>query len=194
MRQSDLATAGREIEVKIPLPGVDGMADRLQSAGFVVSAARVFEANTLYDSVDQRLRSKRQILRLRQVDSRVVLTWKGGGEDGPYKIREEWETGVDSFSNMQTILERLGFAPSFRYEKFRTEFRREADEEGVVTLDETPIGTFLELEGPAKWIDQTAELLGFSQANYVLESYGRLYLAHCARHGLQPANMVFASK
>ena len=124
----------------------------------------------------------------------MVLTWKGPGASGPHKDREEWETGVESFAEMQRILEHLGYTPTFRYEKFRTEFRQKGESGGVVTLDETPIGTFLELEGPGTWIDRTAQFLGFRKEDYVLESYGSLYLAYCARRGLQPANMVFASQ
>jgi adenylate cyclase class 2 len=189
-----MATGGREIEVKIPLPGVDGVPDKLKAAGFSVSAERIFEANTLYDTAEQDLRRNQQILRLRQVGQRVVLTWKGPGEPGPHKNREERETGIESFPEMHVILERLGYVPTFRYEKFRTEFRQKGEDGRVVTLDETPIGIFLELEGPGDWIDRTAQFLGFNKEDYVLESYGQLYLNYCARRGLQPGNMVFASQ
>jgi adenylate cyclase class 2 len=194
MRQSNMAIGGREIEVKIPLPGVDGIPDRLKASDFAVSAERVFEANTLYDTPGEDLHGKQQILRLRQVGQRAVLTWKGPGASGPHKDREERETDIGSFPEMHEILERLGYMPTFRYEKFRTEFRQNREDGGVVTLDETPIGTFLELEGPGTWIDRTAQFLGFSKEDYVLESYGRLYLDYCARRGLQPANMIFASQ
>jgi hypothetical protein len=33
--------------------------------------------------------------------------------------------------------------------------------------------------------------LGFTAADYVLESYGRLYLAYSKKQGVQPLNMVF---
>ena len=62
-----------------------------------------------------------------------------------------------------------------------------------MTVDETPIGSFLEIEGPPEWIDSTASRLGFSADDYILESYGRLYLAACERQGVQPTNMVFTS-
>jgi adenylate cyclase class 2 len=189
-----MASDSREIEVKIPLPGADGIPDRLKTADFAVSAERIFEANTLYDTTEQDLRRNQQILRLRQVGQRVILTWKGPGKAGPHKDREERETGIESFPEMHAILERLGYAPTFRYEKFRTEFRQKGVDGGVITLDETPIGTFLELEGPGTWIDRTAQFLGFSREDYVLESYGSLYREYCARRGLQPTNMVFASQ
>ena len=68
---------------------------------------------------------------------------------------------------------------------------RSPGEPGVVTVDETPIGNFLELEGPAEWIDAKAAALGFTPSDYILESYGRLYLADCERRGVEPSNMVF---
>jgi len=52
----------------------------------------------------------------------------------------------------------------FRYEKYRTTFRlpdSNAWANGLlIELDETPIGTFVELEGPAAAIDRAAEELG----------------------------------
>ncbi len=132
------------------------------------------------------------LLRLRQAGDKHVITWKGKGEPGPHKSRPELETTLMSGENMHKILGQLGFAPTFRYEKFRTEFS-EKDRLGVVTVDETPIGNFIEIEGPSEWIDATAQRLGFSPADYILDSYGRLYLAACERQGVQPTNMVFTS-
>ncbi len=109
-----------------------------------------------------------------------MLTWKGPGQSGPHKSRAELETSVGSLETMRQILEQLGYGPVFRYEKYRTEFMDRAGL-GVVTLDETPIGNFLEIEGPGEWIDQTAGRLGFSPKDYLLESYGKLYLDYCVR-------------
>jgi adenylate cyclase, class 2 len=72
-------------------------------------------------------------------------------------------------------------------------FARSRNGAAVVTLDETPIGDFLELEGPGEWIDDTAKRLGFSRQDYVLDSYARLYVADCERRGVEPSHMVFAS-
>jgi adenylate cyclase, class 2 len=93
---------------------------------------------------------------------------------------------------MAEILNRLGYQNVFKYEKYRTEFRR-VGEEGSAVLDETPIGNYLELEGPGEWIDAVAAQLGFTSSDYILDSYGRLYQKWCDRKGVQPKDMVFSS-
>jgi len=71
------------------------------------------------------------------------------------------------------ILRALGYAPSFRYEKFRAEW---TDGKGQVMLDETPIGNFCEIEGAPRWIDATAKKLSVSEADYVTKNYAGLFL------------------
>ena len=132
------------------------------------------------------------LLRLRKSGDQSVITWKGPGKAGPHKSRPELETAIGSVETMGRIFEQLGYQQRFRYEKYRTEYADDSGQ-GVVTIDQTPIGDFLEIEGPGEWIDATAEQLGFSQDHYVLESYGQLYLEYCKRHGVEPTNMVFAS-
>lgn len=185
-------TAPTETEVKISLDGKTAALDRIRAAGFRESVPRQFEANTLYDTPGKQLRQKEMLLRLRQIGDKSIITWKGPGIAGPHKSRPEIETLLGSLDAMSQILQQLGFEPVFRYEKYRTEFSRR-DAPGIITLDETPIGDFLELEGPSAWIDQTADLLGFSPRQYILDSYGKLYVADCERRGVPPAQMVFAS-
>ncbi len=62
---------------------------------------------------------------------------------------------------------------------------------GVATLDETPVGVYLELEGTPNWIDRMARKLGFDEAAYITASYGRLYLEWCKAHEINPSNMIF---
>ena len=42
-------------------------------------------------------------------------------------------------------------------------------------IDETPIGTFLEIEGDAAGITAAAEALGFAPADYLTGSYAALF-------------------
>ncbi len=171
--------------------------DLLRSQGYAPISERTHEADQLFDLSDQSMRSSDRILRLRKesnASSTVwTLTYKGPAERGRYKTREELETEAAHGEVLQLILHRLGYLPGFRYEKYRTKFRR-GTEPGIVTLDETPAGVFLELEGPKDWIDSTALRLGYSQEDYVISSYAVLWREYrSARQGV-PEDMVFESK
>ena len=179
-----------ETEVKIAVPNLNAVRQRLDQLGFLESVPRSFEANTLYDTAERKLRRGQMLLRLREVGGKGVVTWKGPAVPGPHKSRPELETTVEDIEVLGRILGEIDFQPVFRYEKYRTEF---SDQAGTVTLDETPVGHFLELEGPGEWIDRTALRLGFGPQDYLLASYGKIYLDDCARRGVQPGNMVFAS-
>ncbi|HPQ17134.1 MAG TPA: class IV adenylate cyclase, partial [Bryobacteraceae bacterium] len=137
------------------------------------------------------LRKTGQVLRVRQCGRRVLLTYKGPATRGRHKSREELETEAGDAQAIAAILSRLGFQPVFRYEKYRTEYAGKKG--GVATLDETPIGVFLELEGAPDWIDRTAARLGFTPADYITASYARLYLEHRKRNRRSPKDMVFSS-
>ncbi len=179
----------RETEIKLPLKGAADGRRLLRSAGFRVSRRRVFESNTLFDTAGRDLRKAGMVLRVRQSGKRVLLTFKGSPERGRHKSREELETELASAETFSAILSRLGLEPVFRYEKYRTEYA--AGTQGLATLDETPIGTFLELEGDPEWIDHTAVLLGFGTADYITASYGTLYLRHREKNPQSPPDMVF---
>jgi adenylate cyclase class 2 len=182
---------GIETEVKIRLKDATSAKQLLTNAGFSISIPRRFEANTIYDTADQTLKNSQMLLRLRRIGTDSLLTWKGPYLAGPHKTRPELETSVGSFETFEQILHALGYDPSFRYEKYRTEYQQPASPDGTVTLDETPIGVFFELEGTSDWIDRTAALLGFEPGTYVLESYFRLYQDDCSAKGIEPSHMVF---
>jgi len=182
-----------ETEVKIRIGEALPAAQALEAAGFRVTQPREFESNTVYDTRDRSLRAAGVLLRLRQSGGRFILTFKGPAKPGPHKSRLELETTVGSSKVLDRMLHELGYSPTFRYEKYRCVYQEPCDR-GVVTLDETPIGNFLELEGGGEWIDATASRLGFARSEYILESYGRLYLEHCAQAGVKPGDMVFTGK
>jgi len=175
-----------ETEIKLRVTGPDDATALLSRHGFAPIRERVFEANSVYDLPDGSLRAKGELLRLRLAGGAAVLTWKGPAIPGKHKSRPETEVGVANFDLCARLLRDLGYVLTFRYDKYRTEFQASAGA-GTVTLDETPIGTFLELEGPSEWIDEVAALLGFSAADYITESYGLLFfpllrvLGDCAR-------------
>jgi adenylate cyclase class 2 len=180
----------REIEIKLALRGASEGRRVLSAAGFRVSRRRVFEANTLFDTSRQTLRRAGRLLRVREAGRLGTITYKGPPVIGKYKDREELEVETSDAARFAEILTRLDFRPVFRYEKYRTEYRR-GDETGLATLDETPVGVFLELEGAPGWIDRNARRLGFREAGYITASYYALYAEHCRKHGVRPTHMTF---
>jgi adenylate cyclase class 2 len=180
----------QEIEIKLRVPDPAAGERLVLNTGFHVSVPRTFEANTIYDTPDSALRQRGVVLRLRSAGEKFTLTVKGPGSGGKHKSRSEDEVVVSDYQSMHQILVQLGYQSVFRYEKYRTEFIS-TKEIGTVTLDETPIGTYLELEGPADWIDITAKALNFEEADYVVDSYGKLYEEYCTLNGKVPSNMIF---
>jgi adenylate cyclase class 2 len=182
-----------EVEIKLRLPDAARGRRLLRHAGYRILKRRVFETNTVYDRPPGELRANGELLRLRSSGRAWLLTYKGPPVPGKHKTRPEFEVSVPDGAALDQILQRLRYLPAFRYEKFRTEFCK-PHSPGVVVLDETPIGVFLELEGPPEWIDRAAGELGFKEDNYVTASYGALYIEDCRRRGVAPGDMTFASK
>lgn len=180
--------SAREVEIKFALEDIAGMERRLRRAGFRRQTPRTHEVNTLYDLPGGALRSRRELLRLRDYGGKWKLTHKSKPETGRHKSREEHETSVADGKQMEAILRALGFAPSFQYEKFRSEW---ADGTGHVVLDETPIGNFGEIEGPARWIDRTAHELGIIPSEYITASYAQLFFDWKAQTGSPAEQMTF---
>ena len=179
-----------ETEIKLRLPNLAAARAVLRTHGFRIIVRRVFEQNLLLDDSANSIRKRGMLLRIRRAGKLVTCTFKGVLKPGPYKSREEREFQVSDFDEALALFAGLGYTESMRYEKYRTEFGAQTAG-GTVTFDETPIGNFLELEGSGPWIDEMALRLGFTAADYVLESYGRLYLAYSKKQGVQPLNMVF---
>ena len=165
-----------ETEIKLRIPSLRAARKLLRTHGFRVAVRRVFEQNLLLDDAAGSIRTGGKLLRLRRAGKLVTCTFKGVLKRGPHKRREEQEFRVSDFDAALALFAGLGYKESMRYEKYRTEFAR-AGEPGRATLDETPIGIFMELEGPAAWIDRTAKAFGFTKADYVMEGYATLYQA-----------------
>jgi len=184
--------------------------------------SKVHEENVIFDTPQGGLAKHGQLLRIRTEtpevrgkpkttgpQQRVVLTFKqpmvqpagaetGSASSGSYKVRDEIEVEVAEGGNLTRIFEGLGMNGWFRYEKCRTTFRLPASKAWalglLIELDETPIGTFVELEGPPAAIDRAAAELGFSKHDYLSKNYLRLYMEECRRKGVQPSHMVFPNR
>jgi len=162
----------KEIEIKFRVPDLQALAERLRGAGFRVVTPRTHEMNTLYDLPGEVLRRRRELLRIRKYGAAWTLTHKAGKKTSRHSSREELETSVGDGKQVDAILRALGYAPSFRYEKFRAEW---TDGKGQVVVDQTPIGDFCEIEGSPRWIDATAKKLGVGRELYIMKNYATLF-------------------
>ncbi|MBZ5613810.1 MAG: class IV adenylate cyclase [Acidobacteriia bacterium] len=164
----------KEIEIKFRIENPPALTRALKHAGFKQLTRSTHEMNSLYDLPGQKLRQRGKLLRLREYGDAWVLTHKAKGKAGRHKMRVELETRVENGQQMDAILRTLGYAPTFRYEKYRAEW---SDGAGHVVLDETPIGWFGEIEGPGRWIDRTARALGIAPADYITQTYAELFFS-----------------
>jgi len=180
--------SNREIEIKFQVADLRALAGKLLAAGFRIVTRRTHEINTLYDLPGQVLRNRHELLRLRQYGSEWTITHKAGKRAGRHSSRQELETGVSDGKQMDLILRALGYAPSFRYEKFRAEW---TDGKGHVVVDETPIGNFCEIEGAPRWIDRTAHKLSVNSADYITKNYAGLFLDWKGRTRSNAKEMTF---
>jgi adenylate cyclase class 2 len=186
-------------------------------------SGRVHEMNLIFDTPEGGLAKHGQLLRIRTETPdggkrgkagkgapRVLLTFKSPpeelamGEAAPvmrdrrHKVRQEIEVVLADAEGLQKIFEGLGLRGWFRYEKYRTTYRlpgRVKWAQGLLLeLDETPVGTFLELEGPGEAIDRAAKELGYGVKDYVLKNYLVLYVEDCRKRGVEAGEMVFGKE
>jgi adenylate cyclase class 2 len=177
-----------EVEIKFRVDDVRGLKQRLRASGFREETRRTHESNTLYDLPGRALLKKGELLRLRKYGTSWLLTYKAKGKIARHKTRLEIQTRIDDGKQFEKILQALGYVPSFLYEKFRAEW---SDGKGHVVLDETPIGFFGEIEGPARWIDSTARRLEIDRESYLTDSYAGLFHAWKLRTRSQAKDMTF---
>lgn len=178
----------QEIEIKFRVHDLRALTRRLRAAGFHLVTRRTHEMNTLYDLTGAVLRARGELLRLRKYGLKWTLTHKSGGRRARHSRRIELETGVADGNRMDAILRALGYAPSFRYEKFRAEW---TDGKGKVVVDETPVGNFCEIEGASRWIDATAKKLGVRAENYITKNYATLFSDWKEATGSSAQEMTF---
>jgi adenylate cyclase class 2 len=180
--------APQEVEIKFFVPDPKELENKLKHLGFRCETPSTHEVNTLYDLPGQKLRRKGELLRLRKYGDKWKLTHKAKGVAGKHKSRAELETSVSDGKHMDEILQALGYAPTFVYEKFRSEW---SDGEGHVVLDHTPISDIAEIEGKSRWIDRTAAALGIRREDYVTKSYSELFFDWKRKSKQKAMNMTF---
>jgi adenylate cyclase, class 2 len=179
-----------EREIKLRFDSAQSAREQILSVGASPLRGRRLQEDCLLDTADDRLRRGRSVLRVRNENGKSLLTFKGPVQAGVMKVREEHETLVSDGDTLLTILNELGLHVWFRYEKYREEF---SAADVVIALDETPVGTFVEIEGGEEHIHQIAAALGKTRAEYITDSYRMLFVKYCEQRGLDDSDMTFAS-
>jgi adenylate cyclase, class 2 len=179
-----------EREIKLRFASAQEARTAVLAAGCTPLHGRRLQGDALLDTDDEQLRRRRCVLRVRVENGKSRLTFKGPVQPSTMKLREEHETLVGDGEVLLTIFEELGLHVWFRYEKYREEFSLE---DVVIAIDETPVGTFVEIEGGEEHIHVTASALGKTPADYITDSYRTLFMQHRAAHGLPNGDMVFAA-
>ncbi|MGH9787092.1 MAG: class IV adenylate cyclase [Candidatus Acidiferrales bacterium] len=187
---------GRETEIKLAVARPGAVRTLLRRAGFRVRHRRSFEHNLVFDTADRSLVRRGCLLRLRTYAGAHWLTFKRPGQaSSRFKVREELETAVAQPSVLHEVFAALGLEPVFRYEKHRTVFAsRGRWRGGEVMLDETPIGTYVELEGSRAWILRAArDLFRAGPDRFITKNYAALHIDWCRERGQPFGDMVFSS-
>lgn len=176
-----------ERELKFAGAGIEDLREQLRELEAERVASANAEDNWIYDRQGA-LKASRELLRLRVDRSGARLTFKGSPRyEGGVKIRREHETEVGDADEIHRILESLGFEVVHRYQKKREEWQLG----GVtVALDHTPIGDFVEFEGPGA--DTVARRCGFEPETAEKRSYLELYEHYRKTNPGAPPDMVFS--
>ena len=177
-----------EREIKLPYDSPTEARRAVVEAGATPLRARRLQNDCLLDRETEPLRDRHGTLRVRVEGDRASVTFKGAPALGRTKVREELETTVGDGALLLRLFERLGFHVWFRYQKYREEFRRG---DLVIAVDESPIGTFVELEGSEEDILAMARTLERPASDFVLDSYLALFRKHRAAQGSTATHMLF---
>ena len=183
-----MVKSNRENEIKLAFPSPETAVERLLGAGARKVHARAFEDNVLFDFADRALTKTGRLLRLRSFDGVFLLTFKGPvpGEHR-HKVKVEHETTIEDPEAFRSILLGLGFEAVYRYQKYRAIYRLDAV---AAAVDETPLGTFVELEGPPDDVDHAAASLGAVPADFIRATYRELQERDAASRGLTAGDLL----
>jgi len=180
----------REIEIKLALSGPRArLVARLRDLGASLELPRHLEDNFLFDDAGRRISRADSLLRVRLTRIGASMTFKGPARVvHGMKSRDELETGCSDGEILLKILERLGMHCGFRYQKYRTLYRLGSVH---IALDETPIGTYIEMEGTQRGIERLSKRLGFARGDFITGTYHDLFVSYKKANRIQARHMIF---
>ena len=183
-----MSDSNQETEVKFYVSNIQDIEMRLQRMEAHLLEPRTHEVNLRFDTPAGDFQRDGKVLRLRK-DKAVHLTYKDQSQlkDGAL-TRREIEFEVSDFENAKQFIEALGYQVIFLYEKYRTTYELDG---AHIMLDETPIGSFVEIEGELDTLKPIAEKLGQDWSAAVPASYHALFERVCKARGLTFRDLSF---
>ena len=178
-----------ETEIKVHVTRPTLLKKRLRALGATLAQRRHFEENEILDFKDGRVRKARSLVRLRTAEKTGYLAFKGPRTiRHGFKSRREIEISLANPVALREILQAIGLRTIYRYEKFRTVFKLGRT---LITLDETPIGVYAELEGAPNSIRRIAASLGFEPKEFITATYFDLHKKYLRENRLAMRHMRF---
>ncbi len=165
-----------EIEAKLKVDSLDTVEGKLTEfgAGFV---EQLSQRDFYFDDVKRTMAASDKCLRIRRQmagsTEKIFLTFKGPGEKGPFKRRQEMEIEVSDLESTKALLSALGYEEALIVEKKRGLWHLNDCE---ICLDDLPLlGKFVEIEGPDEdRIAGTRKKLGLENQPHIRQSYAAL--------------------
>jgi adenylate cyclase class IV len=191
------------LQVKLPCESLE----MVLASGIRLRCLRplVFEDTSIYSFEGARLGENIRLRAVTPIDGasrtvRATLVYKGPShclqEDATRRrSRERIKIAVGHPNKLAQILKRLGLRRVFCYQRYRTVYFG-ALRDGRTVLakyDETPIGSFLKLDGPSDVVDGVARILGFRPEHFLRTSYVELQRAYCAARGKPFGDALFSA-
>ena len=167
-----------EVEVKARVKGLKSVEAKVKAMGFTFEGTE--EHSDVYFKHPARDFARTdEALRVRTVDGRSVLTYKGPKVDKVSKTREEIEVVLQG--DMARVLDRVGFTPVLNVRKVRKVYKKNDIE---VCLDDVEgLGTFVEVECMSTDLEVTRErvmsvikALGIQESAFERRAYLELLL------------------
>ena len=162
------ASPVREVEVKGVVPDEADARARAETAGAALLYAGRME-DRRYDTVDGRLASGDQILRLRTYHDaggqRATLDWKGPASvERGYKIREEFSSTAGDPDGLAAILHRLGYVVTREIDRQIAQYRLAG---AVLRFERYPrMDVLLEVEGAPDAIERAIAAAGLRRRDF----------------------------
>jgi len=173
-----------EIEVKIKIEDVEDIKKRILKIKAELFKHRHLEVDEYFDNRNK-LKNTDQLLRLRD---NCILTYKGPQKrKQEMKIREEIELLIDDGNKFKQILEKLGYIYVKRKEKYRESYILGRTQ---ITIDETPMGNYIEVEGSKETVPKIVKRLGFAEKDMINKTYTDIWEAYAKKNNLK-GDMIF---